>query len=404
MSGSFAGEPAGTPLGDALREQAEDLYEDAPCGYLSTLPDGTIVRVNRTFLAWTGYTAEELLDGRRFADLLTAGGRIYHETHYAPLLAMQGTVREIAVELRRADGSRLPVLLNAVLKRDDDGQPLMIRTTIFDATDRRRYEQELVLARDREREMREHAERLEREAAEVAAILQQSMLASVPLDEPRVAIGAHYRPAVEALEVGGDWHDAFPVEGGRRVGMVVGDVVGRGIQAAAAMGQLRSATRALAGAGLGGPSEVLARLDEFATGVPLALLATLVYADLDLESGVVRYACAGHPPPILVAPGATPEVLWEGRSLPLGFAPDVPRAVSGRLTLAPGARLLLYTDGLVERRGEPLDRGIDRLAVEISEWRLEPPQPFVDGLVGALAPGDVNPDDVCALCVQFGRA
>ena len=85
------------------------LYEDAPCGYLSTRPAATIVKVNRTLLEWTGYGRDELL-GRRFQDLLTAGGRIYHETHYAPLLRMQGAVREIALELVCADGRRLPVL------------------------------------------------------------------------------------------------------------------------------------------------------------------------------------------------------------------------------------------------------------------------------------------------------
>ena len=91
---------------------AEDLYENAPCGYLSASPDGTIVRVNATFLGWTGYTREALVGTRRFQDLLSPGGRIYHETHYAPLLRMQGSVREIAVDIVAADGRRLPVLVN----------------------------------------------------------------------------------------------------------------------------------------------------------------------------------------------------------------------------------------------------------------------------------------------------
>lgn len=196
------------PLAQLLEESAEELYEEAPCGYLSTLPDGTIVKVNRTFLEWTGHTREQLLGKRRFADLLTAGGRIYHETHYAPLLAMQGAVREIAVELRRADRSRLPVLVNSVLKRDGDGRALLIRTTVFIATDRMRYERELLLARDRERALHE-------QEAEVAQALQRSMLESVALRDPRVGIGTYYRPAVQTLQVGGDWHDAFPLGDGR---------------------------------------------------------------------------------------------------------------------------------------------------------------------------------------------
>jgi len=80
-------------------ENAEDLFENAPCGYLSTAPDGTLLRVNATFLRWTGYSREELLGVRRFQDLLSVGGRIYHETHYAPMLRMQGMVREIAVDV-----------------------------------------------------------------------------------------------------------------------------------------------------------------------------------------------------------------------------------------------------------------------------------------------------------------
>src|SRR5690349_116961 len=99
----------------------DDLYENAPCGYLSTTPDGTINRVNRTFLRWTGYERADLVGVRRFQDLLTPGGRIYHETHVAPLLRMQGGVREIAFDVVRADRGRLPVLLNADARRDADG-------------------------------------------------------------------------------------------------------------------------------------------------------------------------------------------------------------------------------------------------------------------------------------------
>jgi PAS domain S-box-containing protein len=138
-----------------LEESAEDLYENAPCGYLSALLGGTLVKVNQTFLTWTGYRREDLVGRRRFQDLLTAGGRIFHETHYAPLLRMQGAVREIAVEIVCADGRRLPVLINSVLKKDAAGKPLLTRTTVFNATDRKEYERELV----RERQKAEQATR-----------------------------------------------------------------------------------------------------------------------------------------------------------------------------------------------------------------------------------------------------
>jgi PAS domain S-box-containing protein len=130
-----------------LDESAEDLYEHAPCGYLSTLPDGVIVRANATLLEWIGAKREWMLDSRKFQTLLTIGSKMYYETHYAPLLRMQGFVNEIALEVVRTDGRILPVLVNARQKRDGDGTPLFNRITLFDATDRRRYERELLVAR-----------------------------------------------------------------------------------------------------------------------------------------------------------------------------------------------------------------------------------------------------------------
>lgn len=132
-----------------LEESLEELYENAPCGYVSTLPDGAFVKVNRTFLTWIGYSREELLSGKRLQDLLSIEGKIYHETHFAPLLAMQGFVNEVAFNLRCRNGRTLPVLVNSIQKRDDAGEPLFNRTTIFNATDRREYERELLLARRR---------------------------------------------------------------------------------------------------------------------------------------------------------------------------------------------------------------------------------------------------------------
>ena len=136
-----------------LEETAEDLYEHAPCGYLSTLPGGLVVKVNQTFLTWTGHQRDDLVARKRFQDLLTAGGRIFHETHYAPLLRMQGAVREIAVDIVCADGRRLPALINSTLTRDAAGEPVGVRTTVFNATDRKEYERELL--RERQRAERE---------------------------------------------------------------------------------------------------------------------------------------------------------------------------------------------------------------------------------------------------------
>jgi PAS domain S-box-containing protein len=127
-------------------EDLEDLFENAPCGYLSLKPDGAIFRANATFSSWTGFPAQELV-GKRFQDLLNIAGRIFYETHFAPLLRMQGFFNEVALDVVGREGQRLPVLVNAVEHRDQAGNILFIRMTIFNATDRRRYERELVDAR-----------------------------------------------------------------------------------------------------------------------------------------------------------------------------------------------------------------------------------------------------------------
>jgi phosphoserine phosphatase RsbU/P len=362
-------------------EQAEDLFENAPCGYLSTAPDGTLLRVNATFLEWTGYRRE---------DLLSVGGRIYHETHYAPMLRLQGSVREIAVDIVGANGDRLSVLVNSVLVRAEDGTPQLVRTTIFDATERKRYEQELLAARNRERAAREEIERLQEQTADVAAVLQRSLLAGAPPKDPRYEIATLYAPAVEHLEVGGDWHDAFHLSGGR-VGIVVGDVVGRGLIAATAMGQLRSAVRALAGAGLE-PAAVLEHLDTFVEQVDAARYATLAFAVVDPGTGAVTCASAGHLPAVVLG-AEPPRLFMEGRSAPLGArAPDADRP-GASFTLPPGGGFLLYTDGLVERRGEPIDAGLDRLLAVIRAR----PRASPEDLAGALLQHGAHDDDVCLL-------
>ena len=131
-----------------LQESSEELYEQAPCGYLTTTVDGRILKVNRTFLDWLGYVREEVAGKKRFVDLLTVGGRIYFETHFNLLLRMQDSVDEIALDVVCKDGRILPALMNARQKRDETGQPVLNRFTIFNATERRQYERDLVAARD----------------------------------------------------------------------------------------------------------------------------------------------------------------------------------------------------------------------------------------------------------------
>ena len=159
------------PPGDApdpvAGETVEDLYDHAPCGYLSTTPDGTVVRVNQTLLDWTGYTREQLI-GIRFQTLLTIGARMYYETHYAPLLRMQGAANEIALEIVCADQRILSIVANSLQRRDAAGTPLSNRITLFDSSDRRRYERELLLARRR-------AEQVAKDKADLISMLSHDI-------------------------------------------------------------------------------------------------------------------------------------------------------------------------------------------------------------------------------------
>ncbi|MDQ2945136.1 MAG: PAS domain S-box protein [Acidobacteriota bacterium] len=131
-----------------IEESADELYEMAPCGYLTTTIEGRIVKVNKTLTEWLGYEREELLGKKRFVDLLTVGGRMFYETHFNLLLRMQRSVDEIALDIICKDGRVLPTLINARQKRNGAGDPILNRFTVFNSSERRMYERELLAARD----------------------------------------------------------------------------------------------------------------------------------------------------------------------------------------------------------------------------------------------------------------
>jgi serine phosphatase RsbU (regulator of sigma subunit) len=239
--------------------------------------------------------------------------------------------------------------------------------------------------------------RLYEHTAGVAHELQHSLLAVDPPPDPRYGVAAIYRPGVEMLEVGGDWYDVFLVEPGV-LAFVVGDVVGRGLRAASAMGQLRSAVRAVAAPGVG-PARLLERLDRFVDQVEAAALATLAYAELDLASGVVRYACAGHPPPVLLPASGGGQLVWGGRSTPLGTYGQG-RRDEAELRLGEGDRLLLYTDGLVERRDRALDDGLAALTSAVARAGGDPLTAAVRAIADELLRDEQGRDDVCLLLLQ----
>jgi sigma-B regulation protein RsbU (phosphoserine phosphatase) len=180
----------------------EQHFDHAACGLLTTNEHGTVLAVNQTLLNWIGAQRSEIVGCRTFADLLTAGGRIYHETHYAPMLAMQGTAREIAFDLALPDGHRLPVLVNARSEPVDDGR--VIHVAVFDATERRMYERELLAAK-------EHAERSEAHTQLLARTLQDSLLPNRLPTIPGLAVAGVYLPAGAGHEIGGDFYDVFQI-------------------------------------------------------------------------------------------------------------------------------------------------------------------------------------------------
>ncbi|MFS0703464.1 SpoIIE family protein phosphatase [Cellulomonas sp. 179-A 9B4 NHS] len=510
----------------------------APVALLRLGVDGTVLDANAALLAWVGLSVDEVVGRRRLPDLLSVGGRIYWETHVAPLLAMQRRVEEVALELVGPDG-RTPVLMAATVREVAADAPPEVDVALSPARERARYERELVAARraaetaaqdvrllqvvtaalssaygvdgvaevllatGRERlgaaevivwtadergrlvrfpgragagggagapagrdtddrvgdrgaspppddllrrpvhvaddgtvtvplqgRTRRHGAWVLRPRAQAgdepwdaevlaatgrqagaaldrallfdqrttaAHVLQQALLTTPDVRDPRAAVATVYRPGVDAFEVGGDWYDVLTFDGGT-LRVVVGDVVGRGLEAATAMAQLRSAVRAAAEPGES-PAGVVGRLDRFAARTAVGLSATVAYAELDLATGVARYAVAGHLPPLhlpAVGPGT---YLWGGRALPLGVGDGGPLP-EGAVTLAAGDRLLLFTDGLVERRDRSLPDGLEDLAARARGLAADGMS--LDRLVDVVTGGGGGDhDDVCALLLTW---
>ena len=235
----------------------------------------------------------------------------------------------------------------------------------------------------------------ERERA-AAQQLQQALLPALNSGLSGIRVCADYRPADVAHQVGGDWYDVFAVPGGR-IGFAVGDVVGHQLAAAAAMARLQSALRILAQAARG-PARALDDLDRASVFIPDSGTATVGFADYDPAGRLLRYACAGHLPPLLVT-GAGAEYLWGGRSLPLGVG-QAARG-EGQAVMPAGALLVWYTDGLVERPDEHIAVNMQRLADAAGE--LTGPDAatlcrhILERMVGSRTLGD----DTAILCIEF---
>lgn len=220
--------------------------------------------------------------------------------------------------------------------------------------------------------------RLYQRERRVASILQRSLLPELPR-LPGLEVAAHYRPGDDEHKVGGDWYDLLPLPNGA-VGLVVGDVMGHDLNAAAAMGRMRSVLRSYAYE-LSGPADVLERLDRLAVGLQIAPITTVWYGVLNPD-GALAYSSAGHLPPLLRHADGRTEFLSSGRSTLLGVPEPAPRPEAVDV-LEPGATLLLYTDGLVEDRERDLDAGLQRLRDVV-----------------AAAPADANASELCSLLLE----
>jgi serine phosphatase RsbU (regulator of sigma subunit) len=240
--------------------------------------------------------------------------------------------------------------------------------------------------------------------AQLAEVLQRSLLTDVPATGP-AEIVARYVPAAEAARVGGDWYDAFRQRDGRAV-LVIGDVVGHDTVAAAAMGQLRALLRGIAHYSGAGPAQVLRGLDEAVADMHTDTLATAAVARLeptgaDDGSCRLRWANAGHPPPIVVTPDGGATVLGGPvGDLMLGVDCTAERLESV-VDLPAGSTVLLYTDGLIERRGSSIDAGMERLVVHAAELVGAPLQEFCDALLDRMVQGTPQ-DDVAIVAVRVG--
>ena len=236
----------------------------------------------------------------------------------------------------------------------------------------------------------------------IAETLQRSLLPQTLPSLPGIALSARYLPAASEAEVGGDWYDAISLGEGC-VLLVMGDVSGKGLAAASTLGALRNAIRAYALDGHG-PAEIADRVNRFVLTEPAREhMATLVLAVFDPVEGKLTWVNAGHPPPLILDGEGTPHFLEGARSVPLGVLP-FPGYEEESTTLEPGSAIVLYTDGLIERRGEHLDEGLELIADAAGQGMLDP-EALCDRLLASALPGAAPSDDVALLVlshVPFG--
>jgi PAS domain S-box-containing protein len=273
----------------------------------------------------------------------------------------------------RADGAERVLLGRSTVSVDADGRPVRLLGTVQDITETRRAE-------------REHR---------IAEALQRSLLPEELPEIPGVHLATRYVPASTDMEIGGDWFDVVQLPNGH-IALAIGDVAGHGLRAATAMGQVRMALRAYAAEG-NSPAEVVDRVHRLVQRLLVADMVTLVYLVFDPETSSVGFSNAGHPPPLVIHDGRA-TYLTEALSPPLGVVTSPRPHAEAVAELPSGATLLLYTDGLVERRGVSITDGLTRLRSEAARPGADVQQ-LCDHLVQTMVPDPVS-DDVAILALR----
>lgn len=392
------------------------VFAAAPSPYLLLSPHLVICEANDAYLAVTGRSREDLLgrpvfeafpdnpafpgaDGvanvraslerartsgrpdvmavQRY-DIPVGGGGFetrYWSTTNSPVCASDGSV---VLLIHRAED-----ITSLVATQQPDGPTgTWDSQTIDQVAGQMTRERELHRAHDRDRD--------------VATRLQQVMLPRTPTHVGPAQIATRYRPATRDLAVGGDWYDVTALDHDR-LAVAVGDVTGHGVAAAAAMGQLRGALSAAVRA-TGHPAPSLQVLDAHARD-GAAPMATAISAVIDLITGSAQVSSAGHPPPLLVAPDGTVDYVEIAPGLPVPYQPSARLRPEAWVALPAGSALILYSDGLVERRHAPIDAGMELLAEVVADHRDLDAEKLADTIEAEVAPDRVDQDDDLALVV-----
>ncbi len=383
-----------------------------------------IVTVNDAYREVTGRSADSLI-GRSFFDAFppdpqepaSHGAEVQRRSLETVLVSGRASLlmlHRFAIPRAGDSGSFEPRWWNVVNQpvKGPDGRVELIIHRIEDVTGFVREERrDAGTAPDAEAPYAElfvHAQELQRAnrrlqestavVHDTALALQRAMLETPDLAvHPEIAV--RYRPALEGLNACGDWYDVVDLPEGR-LALTVGDVVGHGVAAASIMGMLRSALSAAVRVS-DGPNSALQTLGLYARAHESALATTTFACQLFPESGLLTYSNAGHVPPLLVRTDGAHEFLDQATDPPLGGRLEhVPRP-QATVEFAPGDTLVLYTDGLVERRGEDLDVGLTRLADAARELRVQPVERFADALLARLADPSGQRDDVSLLVMRL---